>query len=104
VPEQTLWRLDSSSMLRGYPRGTAVGERYWRTRAELGYQLPWSLRLFVFGDAAWAGPRTRFDTDGTLTSLGIGYSQFNGLVRADLAYGLTAPGGLRLHVRINPRL
>ena len=104
IPVQALWRLDGTTMLRGYPRGSTVGERYWRTRAEIGREIPWSLKLFVFGDAAWAGPRTRFDSDGVRTSLGIGFSQFNDLIRADFAYGLRDPGGFRVHVRVNPRM
>jgi hypothetical protein len=103
VPAQALWRLDSGTMLRGYPRGSAVGERYWRTRTELSYGLSYA-RFSVFSDVAWAGPRTRFDSDGVLSAYGVGVRAFNDMLRLDVARGMTEPGGWRLHVRLNPRL
>src|SRR5690606_3286961 len=71
VPAQASWWLGGASTLRGYPGASIAGERYWRGRGELSYGAP-GARLALFSDAGWTGPRTRFDTDGTLLSAGVG--------------------------------
>jgi len=100
VPAQALFRLGGASTLRGYGSSTLVGERYWRTRAELGYGIP-AARITLFSDAGWAADRTRFDVDGAVYSLGIGGSFADGLVRLDLARAMKAPTGWRLHLHFN---
>jgi hemolysin activation/secretion protein len=99
LPAQALWRLGGATTLRGYPPSSLVGERYWRGRAELGWGFPAS-RLVVFSDWAWAGPRNRFDTTGAASSLGVGVNIFDGLFGFDVAKGLQAPGGWRVHLRL----
>jgi hypothetical protein len=97
IPAQALWRLGGASTLRGYSGGALTGERYWRARADLGWGVQ-GARLTLFSDAAWAGPRNRFDGAGTLPSVGAGVSLLDGLFRIDLARGLDAPHGWRLNL------
>lgn len=100
IPAQADWYLGGASTLRGYPGGSLIGERYWRARGELGWGVS-GARLTLFSDAAWAGPRNRFDSDGTLMSAGVGASFLDGVFRVDLAHGFDAPGGWRLHVHFS---
>lgn len=100
IPTQALWRLGGAPTLRGYPGSSLVGERCWRGRAELAWGVP-AVRLSAFSDAAWAGPRNRFDTQGALLSAGAGLSVLDSVLRLDLAHGLSAPGGWRLHLHFN---
>jgi len=81
-----LWLLGGSGdRLRGYSDDVLSGRSFWRARAELQR----SLRLFrvaFFGD--WAS------ADGPgLYSAGVGISLFDGLVRMDLARGLSQVDG-----------
>jgi hypothetical protein len=103
IPAQALWRLGGVSTLRGYPGSARVGERYWRTRTELGRGMP-AARLSVFSDAAWAGARNRFDSDDALISAGVGASFLDGLLRVDLARAFRSPTGWRLHVHFSGTL
>jgi hypothetical protein len=100
IPAQALWRLGGATTLRGYPGNAIAGERYWRARSELGWGVQ-AARLTLFSDAAWAGPRNRFDSNGTLLSAGAGVSFLDGVFRLDLARGFKAPGGWRMHVHFN---
>jgi hypothetical protein len=59
---------------------------------------PNGVRLTVFSDAAWAGPRSRFGSDDVLASFGIGASFLDGLFRIDLARGRRASDSWRLHL------
>ncbi|MCY3612033.1 MAG: hypothetical protein OXH51_10915 [Gemmatimonadetes bacterium] len=88
-----LWLLGGSgNRLRGYSDDVLSGRSFWRARAELQR----SLRLFrvaFFGDWASAGGPG-------LYSAGVGVSLFDGLLRMDLARGLSQVdgGGLGLGV------
>ena len=81
-----LWLLGGSGdRLRGYSDDVLSGRSFWRARAELqrSFRL---FRLAFFGDWASAGgPR--------LYSAGVGVSLFDGLVRMDLARGLSQVDG-----------
>lgn len=81
-----LWLLGGSGdRLRGYSGDVLSGRLFWRARAELQR----SLRLFrvaFFGDWASAGGPG-------LYSAGVGVSLFDGLVRMDLARGLSKVDG-----------
>jgi hypothetical protein len=86
-----LWLLGGSGdRLRGYSDDVLSGRSFWRARAELQR----SLRLFrvaLFGDWASAGGLELYST-------GVGVSLFDGLIRMDLARGLSevdAGGGGR---------
>jgi hypothetical protein len=100
IPAQALWRLGGAATLRGYDGGSVVGERYWRTRAELARGVQ-AARVALFSDMAWAGSRNTFESDGALLSAGAGLSLLGGLVRLDLARALRSPTGWKLHFYFN---
>jgi hypothetical protein len=94
-PVQRLWLVGGPTTLRGYDPRTLVGTSYLRGRAELA-------RLFAFGalslfsDVAWAGDRNAASLDAALTSVGVGISILDGLIRVDMGWGLRSPRGSRL--------
>ncbi len=84
--DHDLWLLGGSGdRLRGYSDDVLSGRSFWRARAELqrSFRL---FRLALFGDwASSGGPG--------LYSAGVGVSLFGGLVRMDLARGLSEVDG-----------
>lgn len=100
VPLQSLWFLGGPATLRGYDGGVMRGEAFWRARVELGTAWP-ALRATVFNDWGWAGPRAAFARGRPLTSVGVGASVLDGLIRADLARGLRAPGDWRFDLYLD---
>jgi hypothetical protein len=97
---QRAWRLGGASTLRGYPPGSAVGNAYWRARAELGFGLPVA-RLAVFSDIGWAGDREAFTVREPLRSGGLGISLLDGMLRFDAARPLSAGGRWRTHFSVD---
>jgi len=97
VPAQGRWYLGGPATLRGYGGLAAAGEAFWRGRLEVATAFP-AARVAVFADAGWAGPRADFARGRALTSMGVGASFLDGLLRVDLARALRAPrgGGWRL--------
>jgi hemolysin activation/secretion protein len=95
VPIQSRFFLGGPATLRGYTGNAANGEAFWRARAELGNRLP-AVRIALFGDAGWAGPRAVFNRTRALASVGIGVGLLDGLFRADLARAVRSPLGWRL--------
>ncbi|MHB1170213.1 MAG: BamA/TamA family outer membrane protein, partial [Longimicrobiales bacterium] len=87
VPIQRLYYLGGPATLRGYDGSSAVGNSFWRARAEIARGIP-AARIALFGDVAWAGDRETLTTDGALRSVGLGVTLLDGLVRADLARAL----------------
>lgn len=100
VPAQRLWYLGGSSTLRGYDGSTAVGTSFLRARAELARVYP-LVSVSVFGDGGWAGERADLDLDDALYSVGLGGSVLDGLVRVDIARGLSGPKGWRLELYLD---
>ncbi|HSJ10794.1 MAG TPA: ShlB/FhaC/HecB family hemolysin secretion/activation protein, partial [Longimicrobiales bacterium] len=100
VPAQAFWRLGGASTVRGYRGSAAIGERYWRTRTELGFGIT-GARLALFSDAGWAGPRAQLQSRPSLLSAGVGGSFLDGLLRVDLARALRGERGWRLHLHFN---
>ena len=101
VPLQGLWLLGGASTVRGYGSATAIGDAFWRSRAEIATERPGG-RLILFSDAGWAGDRDRisFSDDDMLLSAGVGVGFLDGLVRLDLARTLRQQKrwGLSLYV------
>jgi len=95
VPPQSLWYLGGPATLRGYAGAAAVGESFWRARADVSTRFT-GARVALFGDAAWAGPRADLGTGSPLLSWGIGASFLDGLVRLDAARGVRWPAGWRV--------
>jgi hemolysin activation/secretion protein len=94
---QSRFYLGGGASLRGYPGGAAAGDAFWLARAELGNSFP-AARLVGFVDIGWAGSRAEFGEGKGLAGIGVGASFLDGLVRIDLARGLSAPGGTRVEV------
>ena len=88
-PPQRYYYLGGVETLRAFPnlpdenRGTA----FWLGRAELGTRNP-AVRIVVFGDFGWAGPRSEFRFDDPSISAGVGVSGLDGLLRLDVARSL----------------
>jgi hemolysin activation/secretion protein len=100
VPAQALWRLGGPSSLRGYATASLIGERFWRTRTELGLDAG-TTRISVFHDAAKASRRALFGSTDAQASFGIGLTQLGGLIRLDLARPIHGPRDWRLHLLVN---
>ena len=94
VPTQSLWYLGGARSVRGYAPAAAIGEAFWRARAEIANDLP-GARLILFSDAGWAGERNNPRLDPSLLSVGIGASFLDGLLRFDLARALRGAVGWR---------
>lgn len=95
-PAQALWFVGGPATVRGYDPLAGRGEAFWRARAEVGTAFP-GVRIALFSDAAWAGPRDGFGGGRPLLSAGAGASFLDGLLRLDLARALREPVGWKLH-------
>jgi len=103
VPVQGRFYLGGPASLRGYDGAVTSGESFWRGRIEVGNTFP-AVRLTVFSDIGWAGPRSAFWTGKPLIGSGIGASFFDGLIRTDLSRGMRAPKGWRFDLYFDGRL
>ena len=109
---QRAWFLGGTRSLRGYAPSALWGPSFGRGRVEVARTYDVGT-LSVFTDAGWAryagrhgpsggepggfdptdapdvpSPAPPLDHDGLLFGIGVGVSLFDGLVRADLSYGL----------------
>jgi hemolysin activation/secretion protein len=92
APGQALYYLGGYKTIRGYPANAASGPSTLILSGEIGTEIP-LIRLIAFGDVGWANEgRQLFDED-PLTSLGGGLSIGDGILRVDIAKGLS-PGGV----------
>ena len=89
--------------MRGIDAGSAVGDAFWVGRGELG----WGTRMarpVVFGDLGWAGSRDDWQHPGKpLAGAGVGASFLDGLIRADVAKGISPAGGVRVYLYVDAR-
>ena len=107
-PPQRLYYLGGPGTLRGFEVASASGEAFWMARAEVGLGFKVSpaeyspvggaIRVILFGDAAWAGPRDEFGTEGYKVGVGAGASLMDGLIRFDVARGVHGGNDWRLHI------
>jgi hypothetical protein len=107
APTQRLFYMGGLQTVRGqFARATGagyVGDAFWLARAELG-QNRVAFRPTVFFDAGWAGPRADWQHPGRpLTGAGIGASFMDGLIRADLARGLSPEKRTRFDIYLEAR-
>jgi len=88
-PPQRYYYLGGVETLRAFPNvpDERSGTAFWLGRAELGTRNP-ALRIVVFGDFGWAGPRSEYSFEDPSISAGIGVSGLDGLVRLDVARSL----------------
>ncbi len=103
LPVQSRFYLGGPASLRGYDGAVTAGESYWRGRLEVGNTFP-AVRLTVFSDIGWAGPRSAFWTGKPLIGSGIGASFLDGLIRTDLSHAMRAPKGWRFDLYFDGRL
>jgi hypothetical protein len=104
LPAQRRWYLGGTQTVRGQSAEVAQnGNAYWLTRLELARDNP-GHRSSVFGDLGWVGDRDHLDRVGLpLSGIGYGESMFDGIVRADLSYGLHPRKQLRFDIYLEAR-
>jgi hypothetical protein len=95
APVQGEWFLGGPASLRGYGGAALAGPDFWRGRVEVANQFP-AARLAAFSDAGWAGTGVSLGRGRPLVSAGLGASFLDGIVRIDLARGLSQPRGWRM--------
>ena len=104
VPMQRRWFLGGAQTIRGFAPDTARnGNAFWMTRAEFGLDRS-AYRTMLFGDIGWVGDRDQYREVGRpLSSVGIGWSMMDGLVRFDVARGLYPTKQTRFSAYLNAR-
>ncbi|MFL5580035.1 MAG: ShlB/FhaC/HecB family hemolysin secretion/activation protein [Gemmatimonadaceae bacterium] len=103
VPVQRLFYLGGSQTVRGQRAGSAIGNAFWMTRAELGSGFV-GVRPTIFFDAGWAGDRADWQHPGRpLSGAGVGASFMDGLFRFDLARGIYPRQQVRLDLYLEAR-
>jgi hypothetical protein len=104
VPPQRFWFLGGTETVRGHRPGTESGNAFWLARAELAHGLG-VVRPLVFGDIGWAGDRTQWRSIGQpMSGAGAGVSFLDGLIRFDVARGITPkPGQWRVDAYVEGR-
>ena len=99
-PAQRRWLLGGAGSLAGYAPRSREGTSYVAARAELARNFAFGA-LAAFTDLGWAGERDLFKLDDALTSIGLGLSLADGLIRMDAAWGLRAPRRFRLDLYLD---
>lgn len=99
LPQRSFY-LSGAGTLRGFDEGQVQGPAFWRARAELASGFA-GARLAFFGDAGWAGPRSRFSLEDPYMSVGVGGSLLDGLVRLDVARGVRRGGAWRVYLYLD---
>ena len=97
TPVQRHFYLGGPETFRGTLTGDLTGTAFWFGRGEVANDFA-AARLVAFGDFAWVGQGQRFDTEGFASSVGLGASLLDGLLRVDLARVLKGEDGTRLHI------
>ena len=103
LPAQRQWYLGGVHTVRGLAPGTAVGDAFWMTRAELGTAwVGW--RPVLFYDAGWAGNRREWQQIGRpLQGAGVGISFLDGMISFDVARGIAPTQSWRADLSLESR-
>ncbi len=96
TPIQRHFYLGGPETFRGLLTGDLSGSAFWFARTEIANDVA-AARVVAFADFAWTGHEERFDTNGFASSVGVGGSLLDGLIRIDLAHVLKGEDGTRLH-------
>ncbi|MGW8265476.1 MAG: hypothetical protein ACWGSQ_03860 [Longimicrobiales bacterium] len=91
TPGQALYYLGGYKTIRGYAPNTASGPSTLILSGEIGTEIPLA-RLVAFGDVGWANEVGQLFEDEALTAVGGGISVGDGILRVDVAKGLSAGG------------
>ena len=104
LPPQRRWFLGGTQTIRGESPDTAQsGNAFWMSRLELGRDRS-AYRLMLFGDLGWVGDRsTVADLVRPMSSVGVGMSMLDGLIRFDVARGLYPREQTRFAAYLNAR-
>lgn len=104
VPPQRFWFLGGSRTVRGQKPGAAAGDAFWLARAEIAHGVG-VVRPVLFGDIGWAGERREWrDIGQPLSGAGAGITILDGLIRFDVARGITPkPGQWRVDAYVEGR-
>lgn len=89
--------------LLGAAGGLTGGEAFWLGRAELAVSSG-VVRPILFGDLGWAGRRADWQHPGRpISGAGVGASVLDGLIRLDLARGISPREKMRLDLYVEAR-
>jgi hypothetical protein len=103
VPIQKQFFMGGVESVRGQKGGTAIGDAFWMTSAEIGTSNV-GIRKIVFADLGWAGSRTDFSHPGRpLSGAGVGASFMDGLIRIDVAKGIYPEKAIRANLYFEAR-
>jgi hypothetical protein len=103
LPIQKQFFLGGVQSVRGQKAGTAIGDSFWMTSAEIGARAT-GFRPSVFADLGWAGSRTDFSHPGRpLSGAGVGASFMDGLIRFDVAKGIYPEKAVRANLYVEAR-
>ena len=104
VPPQRFWFLGGSRTVRGQKPGAEAGDAFWLARAEVAHGVG-VVRPVLFGDIGWAGDRRQWrDIGQPLSGAGAGLTILDGLIRFDVARGITPkPGQWRVDAYVEGR-
>ena len=106
LPSQRYWFLGGTQTVRGQRPGIGAGQAgnaFWLARGELAYGVG-ALRPVVFGDLGWAGDRTAWREVGQpVSGVGVGTSLMDGLVRFDVARGISPEKAWRVNAYLDAR-
>ena len=103
VPVQRGYAIGGLRTVRGQLPGTQFGNAFWFGRAELGTRSG-AFRPVLFYDVGWAGDRKQFGRNAPQRGVGIGFGVLDGLLRFDIARGLTPNKGWRLDLYLDAPL
>jgi hypothetical protein len=96
VPGQSLYYLGGYKTIRGYPAAIASGPSTFILSAEIGTEIP-LIRLVAFADVGWANEFDQLFDGKSLAAVGGGLSIGDGILRIDLAKGLSDGGVWRFY-------
>src|SRR6478735_5426343 len=92
-----------SPTVRGQRPGTAQGNAFWLTHAEVAQGLG-AVRPVLFADMGWAGDRRNWSAIGVpLSGAGAGFSILDGLLRFDVARGIKPTAQWRVDMYVEGR-
>jgi hypothetical protein len=97
APGQARYYLGGYQTIRGYPANAASGASALILTGEIATEVP-LVRLTAFGEVGWADALDRLLDRTPLATVGAGLSFGDGILRIDLARGLTHGGVWRLHL------
>jgi hypothetical protein len=100
-PTQRGFSVGGIRTARAFRTGTRFGSSFWTGRAELATAFP-AFRLLAFGDFGWAGDRADFlAADDWISSVGLGASILDGVLRFDLAKAVRGGNDFRIHMYLD---